>query len=85
MSALNLTEAQLRDLVSIRQSAEWGIRSLEGTFTRLKKTFTWQDDGARGTVLENCVRLVNLRARLVGINQIRTSWMPWLNREWGLN
>ena len=84
MSQLNLTNQQMHDLVSMRQSAEWGIKSLEGTFTRLKRQFPWKDQGNRGNILENCVMLVNLRARLVGLNQIRIVWMPWLEREWGV-
>ena len=81
---LHLTATQIQDLVSMRQSAEWGVKSLEGTFTRLKKQFPWQDHGNRGTILENCVMMVNLRARLVGLNQIRVVWMPWLDRQWGV-
>ena len=85
LAAMNLTPAQAIDLVSIRQSAEWGMRALQGSFGRLKRRMPWEDCRVRGTILENCVRLLNFRSRIVGINQIRTVWMPWIESPWSVN
>ncbi|KAG2747612.1 hypothetical protein P692DRAFT_201840533 [Suillus brevipes Sb2] len=49
-----------RELLSYRQTAEWGMRGLQGAFGRLRD------------LIEICVRLHNLHAIRVGINQIRT-------------
>ena len=63
-----------RDLISARQSAEWGMGGLERTFPRLTARFHWERKGIRGTVLLICYHLVNFRAREMGLNQIRTVW-----------
>lgn len=65
-----------RDLVSFRQSAEWGMRSLRGAFGRLRVPLPIGDMEFRQDVLEICVRLHNLRVRCVGINQIRNVYQP---------
>ena len=63
-----------RDLVSARQSAEWGMGGLERTFPRLTARFHWENKGIRGKVLLICYHLINFRAREMGLNQIRTVW-----------
>jgi hypothetical protein len=65
-----------RDLLSYRQTAEWGMRGLQGSFGRLRIPLEISHDEERGDLLEICVRLNNLRAQLVGINQIRSVYMP---------
>lgn len=67
-----------RQLLSYRQTAEWGMRSLQGSFGRLRVPLEVNDVGRRADLLEICVRLHNLRARRVGFNQIRTVYM----HEW---
>jgi hypothetical protein len=59
-------------LVSARQAAEWGMQALQGSFGRLKLPMPAEDSRYRYIVLETCVRLHNVRARCVGINQIKT-------------
>jgi len=73
-----LTEAQFREklaqsqqVTSCRQAAEWGMRSLQGTFSRLKTRLT-HDARKRGRLIECCLRLFNLRVRRVGLVQTRT-------------
>ena len=79
---LGLDDSQIRDLVAMRQSAEWGNRAIEGAFPRLQAVFPWEESGrTRGIILRNCVQLVNLRARWIGPSQIRNVWMPWLAQE----
>ncbi len=70
-----------RELLSYRQTAEWGMRSLQGSFGRLRIPLEVNDVDRRAKLLEICVRLHNLRARRVGYNQIRTVYM----REWCSN
>jgi hypothetical protein len=65
-----------RELLSYRQTAEWGMRSLQGSFGRLRLPLDIGDQDARGNLLEICVCLHNLRTQRVGHNQIRTVYMP---------
>lgn len=62
---------QHRACVSVRQAAEWGMRTLQSTFPRIKIPLTW-DTPERGRLLEIVMYMNNFRARLVGRNQIRT-------------
>ncbi|KAE8898163.1 hypothetical protein PF005_g14786 [Phytophthora fragariae] len=61
-----------RELVSARQAVEWGMRSLQGSFARLKMPLPADDCEYRATLIEACARLHQVRTRLVGINQIKT-------------
>ncbi|KAJ7369020.1 hypothetical protein DFH08DRAFT_796829 [Mycena albidolilacea] len=65
-----------RELLSYRQTAEWGMRGLQGSFGRLRIPLEINRQEERADLLEICVRLNNLRAELVGINQIRSVYMP---------
>lgn len=65
-----------RQLLSYRQTAEWGMRTLQGSFGRLRVPLPIKSEESRRELLEICVRLNNLRARCVGINQIRNVYMP---------
>ncbi|KAH7930088.1 hypothetical protein BV22DRAFT_1001525 [Leucogyrophana mollusca] len=65
-----------RQLLSFRQSTEWGMRSLQGSFGRLRVPLEVSYIDKRGDLLETCVRLHNARTEMVGINQIRTVYMP---------
>lgn len=56
--------------ISLRQAAEWGMRSLEGTFCRLKTRLT-SDSKNRRRYLESIVLLHNFRAVTMSINQIK--------------
>ena len=65
-----------RQLLSFRQSAKWGMRSLQGSFGRLRVPLEVTYGDQRADLLEICVRLQNLRTCLVGINQIQSVYMP---------
>lgn len=65
-----------RELLSYRQTAEWGMRSMQGSFGRLRVPLEIKDEQRRGNLLEICVRLHNVRTQLVGINQIKNVYMP---------
>ena len=57
--------------VSLRQSSEWGIRGLQGTFSRLKARLT-SDSKKRHTVIYSIILLSNFRIEYAGLNQIAT-------------
>ena len=61
--------------VSLRQSAEWGIRALQGTFTRLKSRLT-SNNRIRSLIIETILLLSNFRTTHVGLNQIATVFNP---------
>jgi hypothetical protein len=56
-------------VVSARQAAEWGMRSLQGSFSRLKLPLLASDHKSRADIIHLAVRLHQLRCRSVGINQ----------------
>lgn len=65
-----------RQLLSYRQTAEWGNRSLQGSFGRLRVPLPIDNSHRRADLLETTMRSYNLRARRVGLNQICTVYMP---------
>ena len=65
-----------RQLLSYRQTAEWGMRQLQGAFARLRLPMDVHEAERRSILLELVIRLNNVRARLVGISQIRNVYMP---------
>ena len=69
------------EATSLRQTAEWGMRALQGSFPRLKERFVYEERGERRIMLDMITRLFNLRGRRVGINQIRSVYMPWLDNS----
>ncbi|KII84777.1 hypothetical protein PLICRDRAFT_57297 [Plicaturopsis crispa FD-325 SS-3] len=71
-----------RQLLSYRQTAEWGMRMFQGSWGRLRVPLDVNDEGGRKELLELCVRSSNVRTRCVGINQIRNVYMPrWQESE----
>jgi hypothetical protein len=65
-----------RELLSYRQTTEWGNRSLQGSFGQLRIPLEIGHADQRGNLLETCVRLHNLRCQKVGINQICEVYEP---------
>lgn len=66
---------RIHKYVSLRQSAEWGMRALQGTFTRLKSRLT-SNNRMRKLIIETIVLLSNFRTAHVGLNQIATVFNP---------
>jgi DDE superfamily endonuclease len=64
---------------SMRQTAEWGMRGLQASFPRLKDRIIYEEHGERKLMMKVCILLHNLRARRVGISQIRNVYMDHLN------
>lgn len=73
--------ARLRQATSVRQAAEWGMRALQGSFPRLKDRFIYETNGERKVMLWVAVLLFNFRTRLVGLNQILSTYMPQMSAE----
>lgn len=65
-----------RSILSYRQTAEWGMRELQGSFGRLRIPLAADNLDQRVDLIETCFRLHNLRTRLVGINQIKNVYVP---------
>ena len=66
---------------SVRQMAEWGMRGLQASFPRLKDRITYEERGERRLTLELIVMLYNYRASVVGLSQIQSVFMPWLEKN----
>jgi hypothetical protein len=70
-----------RQATSARQTAEWGMRMIQTSFPRLKDRFVYEERGERRITLKMLILLYNMRARMVGINQIRNTYMKHLSRD----
>lgn len=82
--SVDATEEELEvnaQATSMRQAAEWGMRSLQSAFPRLKDRFIYEENGERRVIMTMMLLLHNLRARRVGINQIKTVYMSALNAD----
>ena len=69
----------MSDLVSARQTAEWGIAGVTRSFPRVKKLWRWNSasrnfGSRRKELIETIIFLHNFRARSLGLNQIRSVW-----------
>ena len=66
---------------SLRQSSEWGMRALQGSFPRVRDVlrFVDEENGETRIILCLFIHLYNWRAVTVGQNQIRSVYMPHLN------
>jgi hypothetical protein len=57
------------------------MRAIQSSFPRLGDKFPFEKRGERRISMKMIILLYNLRARLVGINQIRNFFMPALNQN----
>jgi hypothetical protein len=61
----------------LRQSAEWGMRALQGSFPRLKDRIIYFDDMADRKLFLHLIPMIyNFRTKFVGLNQIRSTFYP---------
>jgi hypothetical protein len=71
-----------RQLLSYRQTAEWGMRALQGSFGRLRVPLDINNNSARADLIKVCIRLHNVRCIMVGINEIRNVYEPlWRGQD----
>ncbi len=64
-----------RQATSARQTAEWGMLTMQASFPRVKDIVVYEERGEWRIVLKMFVILYNMRARMVGINQIRNTYI----------
>lgn len=65
-----------RQLLSYRQSAEWGMREIRGSFGRLRVPLPADKVDMRQSLLQLVMRLHQVRVRRVGISHIRNVYVP---------
>ena len=65
----------------MRQSSEWGMRAFQSSMPRLKDWMKFEERGERKVTLPMMILIYNLRARLVGINQLNSFYVASLNRD----
>jgi len=70
-----------RQATSMRQSSEWGMRALQSSFPRINDRMPYEQKGERRIAIKMMIYLYNLRARMVGINQIKNFFQPALDRD----
>ncbi|KAK7680230.1 hypothetical protein QCA50_016739 [Cerrena zonata] len=58
------------------QTAEWGMWALQGAFGQLRVPLDLSDAEWHCDLIEVCVRMNNIHALLVGINQIQNVYIP---------
>ncbi|KDN33518.1 hypothetical protein RSAG8_13388, partial [Rhizoctonia solani AG-8 WAC10335] len=68
-----------REVTIARQAVEWGMRAIQGCFSRLYMPLDTHDAKGRARLLQTCMRLHNIRTERVKINQIRSVYMPIWN------
>lgn len=71
----------LRQAAFARQASEWGMRAFQGSFLCPKDRFNFEEMGERQLLLTSVTLLLNLRCRLVRINQILHTYMPHMSVE----
>jgi hypothetical protein len=85
----NATTCELRKLdlckkrqaTLARQTAEWGMWMFQMSFPWVKDRFVYEERGERRICLKMLVLLYNMRARMVGINWTRNTYMKHLMRN----
>jgi len=64
-----------------RQAAEWGMRAIQASFSRLKLPLP-ADKTRRARLLRIILKLHNLRTNRVGMNQIKTVYYDiWIQKK----
>ena len=81
LAAVRRDIVRKRQATSMRQSSEWGMRALQSSFPRMCDRMAFEQKGERRIAIKMMVYLYNLRARMVGINQIKNFFQPALNRD----
>ncbi len=66
-----------RQATTLRQSAEWGMRAVQGSFTHLKERLLFSENMAdRKVFLHLIPMLLNFRTGKVGLNQLAPTFYP---------
>ena len=73
--------AEMNQATSLRQTAEWGMRQVQGAFPRLTDKIKFERNGERRIYLMLACLLYNMRLELVGLNQIRNTYCPLWSKD----
>jgi hypothetical protein len=73
-SALDIMEG--RAATSLCQSAEWEMRAIQSAFPRLLDSITYKEKGERQLILICMVMLYDFQGDRVGLNQIKSVYVP---------
>jgi DDE superfamily endonuclease len=65
-----------QEATALRQAAEWGMHALQSSFPRLKDRIHYETNGERKVFLQLLPLLYNYRTNMVGLNQIRNTYVP---------
>ena len=65
----------------MRQLAEWGMRAFQSSMPCIKDRMKVEECGEHKVTVTVMILLYNLRARMVGINQLRSFYMGALYRD----
>ena len=57
------------------------MRAFQASFPRLKDRLIYEERGERRLILELALLLFNYRTNKVGLNQIRNTYMEWLESD----
>ena len=68
-----------KEATAMRQSAEWGMRAFQSSFPRIKDRIIFEENGERRLILRLFVLLFIYRANMVGMNQIRNTYLSPLH------
>jgi DDE superfamily endonuclease len=81
MQADNAEELVVQqEATSLRQAAEWGMRAIQSSFPRLKDRIHYETNGERRVFLQLLPLLYKYCMKLVGLNQIGSTYVPlWLS------
>jgi DDE superfamily endonuclease len=67
---------------SVRLLSEWGMRALKASFPRLNDRMIYEEKGGEWRLIMSMIVLLYIfGACVVGLNQIQSSFMPWLERN----
>jgi hypothetical protein len=69
------------EATAVRQMSEWGMRGFQSSFSCLKEQIRYEARGERKITLTLVTLLYNYRVAKVGQNQIRSVYMPYLDRN----
>jgi len=76
---------QWRQATHLRQSAEWGMRAIQGSFLRLKYRFIFSGDPCDRQLFMHLIPLLlNFQTNYVGLNQLQSTFYPDFE-HWGVN
>jgi hypothetical protein len=67
-----------QDATALRQYAEWGMRAIQSSFPKMTAKMKYEERGTRKVILMVMVMLYNYRCNNVGLNQIKSVYVP----EW---